>query len=122
MSSALPEDHLKPARRRGHCHVLRTMQSRLLSAALALGIAAASIGGAQAQTVGSSGHQQIREAVESFIADMHGTGGAGQRIEIVVSSIDPRLPIPACDLPLQTQLGQQSGQQQAAIGRVNVRV
>lgn len=141
MSSALPPDHLKSAGRRGHYHARRAgqsgflkseflksgflrglMKSGLLRGSLALGILVASLGSAQAQPTGSSGHQQIREAVESFIADMHGASGAGQRIEIVVSSIDPRLPIPACDLPLQTQLGQQSGQQQAAIGRVNVRV
>ncbi len=126
MSSALPTRHIQPAVRRRHCrargNTKRCVKSWLLNGALTFGILAASLGGAQAQPAASGGHQQIREAVESFIADMHGPSTSEQRVEIVVSSIDPRLPIPACDLPLQTQLGQQSGQNQAAVGRVNVRV
>ena len=104
MISALPPGHI------------------LLNGVLAVAILAASLGNAQAQPGGNSGHQQIREAVQSFIEDIHGPSTAEQRVEIVVSSIDPRLPIPACDLPLLTQLGQQSGQNQTAVGRVNVRV
>lgn len=134
MSSALPTRHIQPAVRRRHCHargnkkrcvkgwLKSCLKSGLLNGALAIGTVAVSLGGAQAQPAGNSGHQQIREAVERFIADMHGPSTSEQRVEIVVSSIDPRLPIPACDLPLQTQLGQQSGQNQAVVGRVNVRV
>lgn len=126
MSSALPPGHIQPAFRRRHCHARSykksCVTSWLLNGALTFGILTASLGSAQAQPGAVSGHQQIREAVQMFIADLHDASSAGQRVEIVVSSIDPRLPIPACDLPLQTQLGQQSGQNQAAVGRVNVRV
>ncbi|MDO9317085.1 MAG: flagellar basal body P-ring formation chaperone FlgA [Gammaproteobacteria bacterium] len=134
MSSALPPGHNQPAvwreHRQARCclrgcekvHLPLRLASRLLKAALTVGILTTSLGGAQAQPGGASGHQQIREAVQSFIEDFHGPSTTERRVEIVVSSIDPRLPIPACDLPLQTQLGQQSGQNQAAVGRVNVRV
>ena len=124
MTSSFPPNHRQPATMHSGSHALSIAMRSLLKvgALTAGGLLLSGAGNAQAQTVLPGGHQQIREAVQIFIEDLHETKSADQRIEIVVSNIDPRLAIPACDLPLQTQLGQQAGQSQKAIGRLNVRV
>ncbi|MES3008217.1 MAG: flagellar basal body P-ring formation chaperone FlgA [Pseudomonadota bacterium] len=124
MTNALPGNHAQCATRHCSSLTLKTGSSwlRAMPLAHALLVGGLLSGNAQAQPAAISGHQQIREAVQIFIEDLHGPSTAEQRVEIVISSIDPRLSIPACDMPLQTQLGQQAGQQQVAVGRLNVRV
>jgi len=74
-----------------------------------------------------SGHEQILEAVEAFIASFFDPSEirsetssfeAERHVVIDISNIDPRLNISACDEALSTQLPQR----QEPVGRLNVKV
>lgn len=103
-------------------HVNHSARTRPLLAAAALAcllIAPTS----QAQ----SGHEQlsaaVRQYVESFFAPSelnHRRDGEdlSRRVDIQISSIDPRLPVAVCEQPLQAQINQN----QRPIGRINVKV
>jgi len=65
-----------------------------------------------------SGHEQIRQAVNGFLAGFFPDSEETTRAEINVNRLDPRLRIPYCDRPLETSLNRQ----QRPAGRVTVRV
>lgn len=78
-------------------------------------------------SLAQSGHAQLTEAVsdyvESFFAPSELRAGfdgedLSRRVEIDISSIDPRLPIPVCEQPLQARINQN----QRPVGRINVKV
>ena len=103
-------------------HSLRPARTRPLAAAVAL-LCLLSAPFSQAQ----SGHAQlstaVREYVESFFAPSELRAGfdnedLSRRVEIELSNIDPRLPVPVCEQPLQTQINQN----QRPLGRINVKV
>lgn len=103
-------------------HCMHTARSRPLAAIVAL-LCLLSAPVSQAQ----SGHAQlstaVREYVESFFAPSELQAGLDnenlvRRVEIELSNIDPRLPVPVCEQPLQTQINQN----QRPVGRINVKV
>lgn len=74
-----------------------------------------------------NGHAQlsaaVRDYVESFFAPSELRAAfdgedLSRRVEIELSNLDPRLPVPVCELPLQTQINQN----QRPVGRINVKV
>jgi flagella basal body P-ring formation protein FlgA len=80
-----------------------------------------------ATAMAQSGHEQIHQAVESFIAGFFDPSEirtetssfeVDRHVVIDVSNIDPRLNISACDEALSTQLPQR----QEPVGRLNVKV
>jgi len=105
-----------------HTDITHTARPRTLTAAAALlCLLMAPAGHAQ------NGHAQLsnaaREFVESFFAASElrtnlDREDLSRRVEIQVSNIDPRLPVPVCEQPLQTQINQN----QRPVGRINVKV
>jgi len=105
-----------------HRHVTHTARTRpLTTAAALLCLLLAPV------TMAQTGHEQlstaVREYVESFFAPSELRAGLdgedlSRRVEIQLSTIDPRLPIPVCELPLQTQINQNL----RPVGRINVKV
>lgn len=103
-------------------HSHQTLRTRPLTAAAALlCLLIAPLSQAQ------SGHAQLSAAVrgyvESFFAPSELRAGLdgedlSRRVQIEISNIDPRLPIPVCELPLQTQINQN----QRPVGRINIKV
>jgi flagella basal body P-ring formation protein FlgA len=79
------------------------------------------------QSQAQNGHAQlstaVRDYVESFFAPSELRAAfdgedLSRRVEIELSNLDPRLPVPVCELPLQTQINQN----QRPVGRMNVKV
>jgi len=74
-----------------------------------------------------NGHAQLSTAVREYVESLFApselrTGVDGEdlsrRVEIELSNLDPRLPVPVCELPLQAQINQN----QRPVGRINVKV
>lgn len=103
-------------------HVNHSARTRTLPTAVALAcLLIAPVSQAQ------SGHEQLRTAVheymESFFAPSELIASRdgedlSRRVDIEINNIDPRLPIPFCEQPLQTQINQN----QRPVGRINVKV
>lgn len=105
-----------------HTDIMHTARPRTLTAAAAL-LCLLLAPHSQAQ----SGHAQlstaVRDYMESFFAPSELRAGSdgedlSRRVQIEISNIDPRLPIPYCEQPLQTQINQN----QRPLGRINVKV
>lgn len=107
-------------------HRYTTRTAARVLAQITLGFwAAASFDAALAET----GHQQLGHAVRDYVESFYtadelralherGEEDVARRVDIEVSSIDPRLPLSLCEQPLATSLNQN----QRPIGRINVKV
>lgn len=93
---------------------------------LTLGLCALTVTGSAAA---ETGHEQIQHAVREYIEsfytadDLRGINERdpednGRRVDIDISSIDPRLPLTLCEQPLYASINQN----QRAVGRINVKV
>ncbi|MFK7862697.1 MAG: flagellar basal body P-ring formation chaperone FlgA [Pseudohongiellaceae bacterium] len=92
---------------------LRPLSKSLLATVLTVFAVATPVSGAQPQ------HSAISDAVRQFLENFHeGRLQVGQRIEVSVGYIDPRLNLPPCDSDLSTTL---NGSQQG-LGKLQVKV